>query len=106
VHWKVELKETVVDDLRWFGRKTGRTILAAATAMLGSDPLEESKSMKSLRPNPFAHRELRLFGKYRVLFNLNEEESTVTILLVGEKQGNQLVVQGQEFHGHESDSAE
>ena len=53
-----------------------------------------------------AQRELRLFGKYRVLFNVDEASKEVMIVLVGEKQGNSLFVQGEEFAGHESDSAE
>ena len=54
-----------------------------------------------------AGRELRLFGKYRVLFNVDEPERLVTIVLVGEKRGNVLIVQGKEFSGHhESDSTE
>ena len=106
MEWRIALKDSVVEDLRWFGRKVGRAILADATARLKHNPLEASKTMKTLRSNRFAQRELRLSGKYRVLFNLVEEESLVTILLVGEKQGNRLIVQGEEFHEHESDSAE
>jgi mRNA-degrading endonuclease RelE of RelBE toxin-antitoxin system len=106
VEWRIELKESVTDDLRWFGRRVGRAILADASARLTRNPLGESKSIKTLRPNRFAQRELRLSGKYRVLFNVNETESLVTILLVGEKQGNKLIVQGEEFHDHESDSVE
>jgi hypothetical protein len=47
--------------------------------------------MKTLRPNPVAQRELRLFGKYRVLFNVDQENEKVTIMLVGEKRGNSLL---------------
>ena len=37
----------------------------------------------------------------------DEDAQTVTIILVGEKQGNKLIVQGEEFTAHhESDSAE
>src|SRR5947209_115168 len=57
----------------------------------------------TLGPNPFAQRELRLSGKYRVLFNLDVGEQTVTIVLVGEKVGNRLVVQGKEFTAHHED---
>ena len=54
-----------------------------------------------------ARRELRVVGIYRVLFNVDEDAQTVTIVLVGEKQGNKLIVQGEEFTAHhESDSAE
>ena len=73
---------------------------------LSADPLVESRKIKTLRPNPVAQRELRLFGKYRVLFNVHEANEIVTIILVGEKRGNSLFVQGEEFTAHESDPAE
>jgi mRNA-degrading endonuclease RelE of RelBE toxin-antitoxin system len=104
--WTVELKESVIDDLRWFGKKDGRMLLKEAEQHLAADRLVESRNMKTLRPNPVARRELRLFGKYRVLFNLDEDNDKVTIILVGEKRGNWLFVQGEEFTGHESDPAE
>jgi mRNA-degrading endonuclease RelE of RelBE toxin-antitoxin system len=105
--WHVTLKESVIDDLRWFGRKEGRHILRRAEELLSADPLAESRNLKSLRLNPVAQRELRLSGKYRVLFNVDAEATMVTIVLVGEKRGNSLFVQGEEFTGHhESHSAE
>lgn len=104
--WTIELKESVIDDLRWFGKKDGRMLLQEAEQHLSSDPRLESRNMKTLRPNPIAQRELRLFGKFRVLFNVDEERGQVTIILVGEKRGNSLFVQGEEFTGHESDTAE
>ena len=74
---------------------------------LAADPLAASRNMKTLRPNPVAHRELRLRGKYRVLFNVDREEAQVTIVLVGEKRGQSLIVRGEEFNAHhESDPAE
>jgi mRNA-degrading endonuclease RelE of RelBE toxin-antitoxin system len=104
--WTVALKESVIDDLRWFGKKDGRILLKEAEQHLAADPLQESRHMKTLRPNPVAERELRLFGKYRVLFNVDEADEQVTIIIVGEKRGNSLFVQGEEYTGHESDTAE
>lgn len=105
--WAVTLKESVLDDLRWFGRKDGRRLLKAAEQLLQTDPLAESRNQKTLRPNAAAQRELRLFGKYRALFNVDEVAVAVTIVLVGEKRGNKLIVQGEEFTGHhESNTAE
>lgn len=107
MRWRVGLKESVVRDLRWFGKRTGRLVLDEATKVLASTPQAQSKRLKTLRPNPFANRELRLFGKYRVLFNVDEKQGLVTILIVGEKKGNTLFVQGKEFTAHhESSSAE
>jgi mRNA-degrading endonuclease RelE of RelBE toxin-antitoxin system len=105
--WHVELKESVIQDLRWFGPKVSRLILDASVERLTVEPLLESRNMKTLRSNAFARRELRLFGKYRVLFTPYEERRVVTIVLVGEKRGNSLLVRGEEFTAHhESHPAE
>lgn len=100
------MKETVIDDLRTLGRKRGRAVLKAATERLSSDPLATTQRMKSLRPNLVPHRQLRVFGRYRVLFTIDEAEATATIVLVGEKRGNSLFVQGQRFTVHEGSSTE
>ena len=78
--WTVNLKESVIADLRWFGKRDSRMLLKEAEQQLSSNPLRESRNMKTLRPNPVAERELRMFGKYRVLFNLDEEAEEVTII--------------------------
>jgi hypothetical protein len=105
--WTVALKESVVEDLRWFGKKDGRLLLKEAALRLGADPLTVTRNLKTLRPNPIAQRELRLFGKYRVLFNLDANAREVTVVLVGEKRGDSLIVRGEEFTAHhESDPAE
>jgi mRNA-degrading endonuclease RelE of RelBE toxin-antitoxin system len=98
--WTVEVKEAAVRHLQWFGKKTGRKLLETALKHLERDPLAHSKILKTLRPNPVADRELRLFGKYRVLFSIAEEERLVTVILVGEKRGNRLLVLGEEFSEH------
>src|SRR5712692_8689307 len=103
--WTVTLKESVIQDLRWFGRKDGRLLLNTAVERLTANPLAETRHLKTLRPNPVAQRELRLFGKYRVLFNVNRPRQRVTIVLVGEKRGDALIVQGRRYtEHHESDS--
>jgi len=65
---------------------------------LVEDPLGETRHLKTLRANPMAERELRLFGRYRVLFTVNTGEAVVTIILVGEKRGNSLFVARQEVY--------
>jgi mRNA-degrading endonuclease RelE of RelBE toxin-antitoxin system len=86
--WTVVLKESVIDDLRWFGRKQGRLLLAATRERLADDPTAETWNLKKLRPNPVAQRELRLLGKYRVLCNVDADAGVVTVVLVGEKRGD------------------
>jgi mRNA-degrading endonuclease RelE of RelBE toxin-antitoxin system len=105
--WAVEVKEAAIGHLTWLGKKTGRKLLQNALEFLEQDPLAETRNMKTLRPNALAERELRLWGKYRMLFSVDAEEKRVTIILVGEKRGNKLFVSGREFsEHHESDSAQ
>jgi mRNA-degrading endonuclease RelE of RelBE toxin-antitoxin system len=98
--WTVTLKDSVIDDLRSLGRTEGRALLKAAVARLAAGPLAETRHMKTLRPNPVAHRELRLLGKYRVLYVVERTRRRVTIVLVGEKRGETLLVQGRRFTAH------
>ena len=98
--WTVEVKEAAVEHLRWFGKKTGRKLLQQALKYLEQDPLADTRNLKTLRPNPIADRELRLLGKYRVLFSVDDKDELATIILVGEKRGDRLLVLGQEFTAH------
>jgi mRNA-degrading endonuclease RelE of RelBE toxin-antitoxin system len=101
------LREHRALHYRWFGKKNGRVLRRAALDQLQRDPLAETKNEKLLRPNRIAQSELRLFGKYRVLFSVDDDRLLITIVLVGEKRGNQLLVAGEEFsEHHESDSVE
>jgi mRNA-degrading endonuclease RelE of RelBE toxin-antitoxin system len=105
--WTVEVKEAALEHLLWFGKKTGRQLLKKALEQLEQAPLAETKNLKTLRPNPVADREMRLFGMYRVLFSVDKDAERGTILLVGEKRGNRLLVMREEFSAHhESDPSE
>jgi hypothetical protein len=101
--WTVELRASVIEDLRWFGKKTGRQLLNEIEQILAADPLVVSRNLKDLRPNPIAQRELRLRGVYRALFNVDRDTELVTVMLVGEKRGNALDVRGREFREHHED---
>ena len=64
------------------------------------EPNVETKNRKPLRqPAPFgAQWEIR-FGRdnrFRVLYDIDEEQHAVQILAVGEKEGNRLIVGGEE----------
>jgi mRNA-degrading endonuclease RelE of RelBE toxin-antitoxin system len=72
----VDVKEAAVEHLRWFGKKTGRLLLRKAVKILADNPLAESKQMKTLPPNRVAQKELRVWGKYRVLFSVNDQSGS------------------------------
>jgi len=92
-------------DLQWFSAYARRIILDGVELHLRYQPTVGSRRIKTLRSNPIAGWELRL-GDYRVLYDVDETNRTVTIQVVGEKQGNRLLVQGQEYTRHETDRPE
>jgi mRNA-degrading endonuclease RelE of RelBE toxin-antitoxin system len=64
------------------------------------EPNVETKNRKPLRqPAPFAAQWEIRFGpdnRLRVLYDIDEEQHAVHILAIGEKQGNRLIVGGEE----------
>jgi mRNA-degrading endonuclease RelE of RelBE toxin-antitoxin system len=92
-------------DLQWFVAYARRVILDGIELHLRNQPTTGTRRVKTLRPNAIAGWELRL-GDYRVLYDVDESSRTVTVLVIGEKQGNRLSVQGQEYADHESNRPE
>nr|AUN37388.1 hypothetical protein [uncultured bacterium] len=92
-------------DVMWFSAYAQRIILDGVESHLRQQPTVGSRRIKTLRPNPVAAWELRL-GDYRVLYDVDEKERTVSVQVVGEKSGNCLLVQGREYKCHESDRPE
>jgi mRNA-degrading endonuclease RelE of RelBE toxin-antitoxin system len=77
-----------------------RIISDGIAARLRDQPRSLSRANKVLEPNPLAAYELRL-GDLRVLYNVDEEDAEVVIVIIGRKVRNTLIVEGREFHGHE-----
>ncbi len=95
-------KITITDDaerqFRALPTREQRTLEAAIVSRLEHQPTTPTKAIKRLRPNPLAEFELRA-GDLRALYNIEGNE--VIILIVGRKVGNKLIVEGEEFHGHQ-----
>lgn len=87
--------QSLLKDLRWLGRKHERLLLKEALRRLEQDPLASTRNMKDLRPNPVAQRELRLFGQYRLFFNVDPAENAVTLVRAGRKRGSRLFMRGE-----------
>ena len=101
--FKITITEDGERQFRSLSARDQRILEAAIQSRLEHDPTKSSKAIKRLRPNPFAEFELRA-GNLRALYNVEGDE--VVILIVGRKVGNQLIVEGEEFHGHQDHSAE
>ena len=95
-------KITITDDahrqFRALPVRDQRILEAAILSRLQHQPTTLTKAIKRLRPNPLAEFELRA-ENLRVLYNVEGDE--VVVLVVGRKVGNTLIVEGEEFHGHQ-----
>jgi mRNA-degrading endonuclease RelE of RelBE toxin-antitoxin system len=95
-------KITITDDanrqFRSLPVREQRILEAAILSRLEHQPTTPTTGVKRLRPNPLAEFELRA-ADLRALYNVEGDE--VLILIVGRKVGNKLIVEGEEFHGHQ-----
>src|SRR5262249_27372754 len=101
--FKITITEDADRQFRSLPVRDQRILEAAIQSRLQHQPTTPTKAIKRLRPNLFADIELRA-GGLRVLYNVDEGE--VVLLLVGRKAGNKLIVEGEEFHGHQDHPTE
>ena len=98
--YRITITEDADGQFRALPVRDQRVLEAGILSRLPHQPTTPTKAIKRLRANPLAEFELRV-GDLRALYNVEGDE--VVILLVGRKVGNQLIVQGEEFHGHQDD---
>jgi len=53
----------------------------------------ETKNRKKLRENPLAPWELRA-GKYRIFYQVDDASHMITIVAIGHKEHNMLLIRG------------
>jgi mRNA-degrading endonuclease RelE of RelBE toxin-antitoxin system len=101
--FKIVITEEADRQFRSLPVRDQRILEAAILSRLEQQPTTPTKAVKRLRPNPLAEYELRA-GDLRALYNVEGDE--VVILIIGRKAGNKLIVEGEEFHGHQDHSVE
>ena len=87
--------------LDWIELKYHRLVATTIEEQLSHTPTTETRNRKPLEePASFgATWELR-FGpntSFRGFYDVNHEEKTVSVLAIGVKKGNRLIIGGQEF---------
>jgi mRNA-degrading endonuclease RelE of RelBE toxin-antitoxin system len=85
-----------MDDLDALKKHDARRITDAIEIQLSSQPAVSTKSRKRLRPNSLADWELKV-GTFRVFYNVDERESLVRVLAIGQKTGNRFFIHGERF---------
>lgn len=101
--FKISISDDADRQFRSLPAREQRNLEAAIRSRLERDPTKLTKATKRLRPNPLVEFELRA-GDLRALYNVEGDE--VIILIVGRKVGNKLIVEGEEFHGHQNHPVE
>jgi mRNA-degrading endonuclease RelE of RelBE toxin-antitoxin system len=90
-----------LDHLDFIERKYHRLIQKTIDEQLSYTPEKKTRNRKPLdQPAPFgATWELRLGpnNRFRVLYEIETEEQTVWVLAIGIKEGNKLLIGGEEF---------
>ena len=101
--FRITITDVAERQLRALPAREQRLVEAAVRARLTLRPTAPTNAIERLRPNPLVAFELRT-GDLRVLYNVEGDE--VILLVVGRKVGNRLLVEGEEFHGHQDDPPE
>jgi mRNA-degrading endonuclease RelE of RelBE toxin-antitoxin system len=96
--FEIRIKPEAEAQLHALPARERRALEGAILSRLRDKPKVPTKAIKRLRPNALAEFELRV-GDLRVLYNVEGNE--VHLLIVGRKVGNKLIVEGEEFHGHQ-----
>ena len=87
--------------LAWIERKYHRLVATTIKEQLARTPTTETRNRKPLEePASFgATWELRFGPKnsFRIFYDVNHGEKTVSVLAIGVKEGNRLFIAGEEF---------
>jgi mRNA-degrading endonuclease RelE of RelBE toxin-antitoxin system len=93
--YQIEVTEEAKTDLNYYSVFERKIITSGIRVQLEHEPSLETKNRKLLRDNPISSWELRV-GKYRVFYEVNEAAQNVTVVAVGHREHNVLLVRGKE----------
>jgi mRNA-degrading endonuclease RelE of RelBE toxin-antitoxin system len=95
---KVELSASAVSALAQMDKVHRKFVLDGIRLhLMDNEPLEISRNkFPSRRPSPHAEWELRI-EPWRVFYSVSDNGSLVLISMIGEKRGNKLFIEGEEF---------
>jgi mRNA-degrading endonuclease RelE of RelBE toxin-antitoxin system len=94
----VEFTSSALRALSVMGKVHRKFVLDGITIhFIENDPLEITRNKFPLkRPSEYAERELRL-DNWRVFYTVIDDGGLVLVNLIGEKRGNKLFIEGEEF---------
>lgn len=94
--YRIEYSPAAGEHLQVLTARQRTIVLDAVDEQLAYQPAVETRNRKPMRPNPVAPWELRI-GDLRVYYDIQEgPEPRVTIVAVGIKDRNRLLIGGEE----------
>src|SRR5919202_981072 len=93
--FELVLTESAIGDLRYLNKTDQNLILDTVEQQLLEEPLTVTRNRKPLRSNELSTWELRI-SKYRVFYDVDTQDSLVTVKAVGWKEHNNLFIRGKE----------
>jgi mRNA-degrading endonuclease RelE of RelBE toxin-antitoxin system len=92
--YEMDFTQSARQDLKVLRKFAQQLILDGIDEQLPFEPLVETLNRKQLEPNDISEWELRL-GKYRVLYDVEEQGQRVVIRAIGYKVGNDVYIRGE-----------
>jgi mRNA-degrading endonuclease RelE of RelBE toxin-antitoxin system len=95
--YRIEYSPDTSDHLEALTARQRALVFDAVDEQLAHEPVVETRNRKPMRPNPVAPWELRV-RELRVYYDIAEQpEPLVTILAVGVKKRDRVVIGGKEY---------
>ena len=95
MEYHIDVTVEAKEDLDSYSVSERRVIVAGIRGQLAYQPLVETKNRKRLRENPISPWELRV-GKYRIFYEVDVRNKRVTIVAIGHKEHNVLLIRRKE----------
>lgn len=95
VSFRIEVTEEAKGDLSYYAAFERKFIVSEIREQLVHQPQVETKNRKLLRDNPIASWELRV-DRYRVFYEVDAAARTVSVVSIGHKEHNVLLIRGKE----------
>ena len=95
--YRIQYSPETDQHLRYLTARQRSMVFDGVDEQLRHQPAVETRNRKPMRPNPLAPWELRI-AEIRVYYDVEEEpEGLVTVLAVGIKDRNRVIIGGEEL---------
>jgi len=94
--FNIKFTPEAIEDIRLLRKRERKQAIEGIETQLKYQPAQETRNRKRLRPNEVAEWELRV-DKFRVFYDVDEENKFVKVEAVGYKKGSKLFIHGGEY---------